>query len=182
MHSQLENKARVLNSLLIAMICGIFMSLFFLFFNPMQWALSLGFLIAFMAGIFVYFFQNNKIIEKQTLPENMDPALLIYYGGGNHFLNREGVGGRLFLFETELVFKSHKFNLQNHELTIPLNDIDKVELFNVAGFVPNGLLIRLKSGKMESFVVNNRLVWKSMIEKTLASENSLNLHLPGLIH
>jgi hypothetical protein len=167
METSLEKKARILNSLLIAFLAGVFMTLFFLYFFSLFKAVFLGFIGFLISGLWVYFFQNNKILEKQTLPEDIDSSSIVYSGGANHFLNREGVGGRLYLLKDSLFFKSHKLNLQNHELMVQLQDIAGVEFFNLAGFVPNGLLIRLKSGKNENFVVNNRMVWKTQIEKEI---------------
>jgi len=41
-------------------------------------------------------------------------------------IGAEAVGGKLFLTNRRLVFKSHKLNIQNHELSIHLIDIANV--------------------------------------------------------
>jgi hypothetical protein len=79
----------------------------------------------------------------------------------------ETTGGKLYLFNDKLQFKSHKFNIQNNQLIINLFEIDKVGFFNIYGFVPTGLRITTKSGKIEKFVVSDRKKWKAEIEKLL---------------
>ena len=180
MNPPLEQKARIQNSILLSLISAVFMIFFFLYFVSLPMALSYGILFGLFMGSLAYLFQINKFIEKQTLPEHLDQENLIYYGGANHFLNREGVGGRLFLLDKEIVFKSHRFNVQNHELIIKAEEIEKVECFNLVGFVPNGLKIRLKSGKIESFVVNNREVWKSMIENWISPDTQIQSPISAL--
>ena len=84
---------------------------------------------------------------------------IIYEGAANHYAGIEGVGGKLYLTQNALVFISHKLNIQNHELVIPIVEIETFSLSNNLGFVPNGLTIHTKSGKNERFVVNRRKVW-----------------------
>ena len=52
-----------------------------------------------------------------------DDEILIKKGSANHLVQFEGVGGRLFLTNQRLFFKSHSFNIQTHEESILLDDI-----------------------------------------------------------
>ncbi|MFH2143196.1 MAG: GRAM domain-containing protein [Bacteroidota bacterium] len=88
--------------------------------------------------------------------------------GANHFKGLEGVGGKLFITNKRIVFKSHSINLQNHELTIMYPEILSIELYNTLGIVPNGLKIITKSGKNEKFVVWKRKIIKKIIEGKIA--------------
>jgi len=67
----------------------------------------------------------------------------------------------------KLQFKSHSFNLQNHELVIYIDQIKVIAFYNNLGIVPNGLAISLKDGRQEKFVVSGRQLWKAEIEKLI---------------
>lgn len=168
-----EQKAKLLNSLLIGFLFGTFSFLFILYFYPMLTALVCGSLSGFLVGMIIYIFLSSKTIQHQMEIEGDLQNAILYSGGANHFYNREGVGGMLYLLPDSLEFKSHKLNLQVHQVQIPLDRIEEVEYFNVAGFVPNGLFLKLKDGKKENFVVNNRKIWKDEIKKALSTTGSI---------
>jgi hypothetical protein len=101
--------------------------------------------------------------KKNTPPSiesNITNDVLIYSGQANHFLNIESVGGYLFLYSDRLYFKSHSVNIQTHELSVGLNEIRSVGVYNTLGLVPNGLAVYLQNGKTEKFVVYKRSVWQ----------------------
>lgn len=82
----------------------------------------------------------------------------IRVGAANHYMGNEGVGGKLFLTNRRLRFKSHSINIQVHELSIPLSRIVKIE--KVKGFLSfNQIGVFLKDGSVEKFVVYNRDAW-----------------------
>ena len=90
---------------------------------------------------------------------------VIYSGAANHFLNGESVGGGLYLMNDKVLFKSHKLNIQNHELLLDINEVAEVHFYNTLGIIPNGLEIRTTNGKVEKFVVYKRKIWKQKIDK-----------------
>lgn len=120
-----------------------------------------------LAGIFfgtaIYLFAKSKTVQNQTKIENIEGQKIIYSGGANHFVNKEAVGGKLYLLTDSVQFKSHNFNIQNHSQTILLKDIKEVGFCYTLGIVPNGLFITTNSG-IEKYVVNNRKIWKDKIE------------------
>ena len=69
------------------------------------------------------------------------------------------------MLNDKIVFKSHGFNIQNHEQRIDLNEVDGVIFYNTLGIIPNGLKIVLRNNVSEKFVVNNRQQWKDEISK-----------------
>lgn len=94
--------------------------------------------------------------EPTTIHESTEQE--IRAGAANHFMGSEGVGGKLFLTNKRLRFKSHSINIQVHELSIPLNRIVKIE--KVRGFLAfNQIGVFLKDGSVEKFVVYNRDAW-----------------------
>jgi len=86
----------------------------------------------------------------------------------NHFKGIEGVGGKLFVTNKRIVFKSYSINIQNHEVIIGDSNIQHVEFFNTLGIFPNGLKIITSSGKQEKFVVWKRSIIKKLIERKTA--------------
>lgn len=84
---------------------------------------------------------------------------IIMDGPANHFKGIEGVGGWIYITSGELIFKSHAFNVQSHQIIIPLNQITEIRPVSTAGIIPNGLLVITNSGSSEKFVVNNRKGW-----------------------
>jgi hypothetical protein len=84
---------------------------------------------------------------------------LLHDGPANHFLNGEGVGGWLYLTERRLLFRSHQFNIQPHELSVPLAEIAEVHPVRTAKIFPNGLRLVTRSGQEDRFVVEANRRW-----------------------
>jgi len=130
----------------------------------------IGIIQAFFSSvIFILFMPLLQKINAKTATKLMLKMPLegegnaILCGGANHFKNWEAVGGKMVLFHDLLVFKSHKFNIQNHQLHLPLNEISNIEPYAVWGLVPTGLKISLANGQTEKFVVGNRDEWIAAI-------------------
>ena len=98
---------------------------------------------------------------------NYSGKILIHQGGANHFKGIEAVGGKLYLYQDLLHFKSHEFNIQTHSLLIPLNEIKEVGFYNTLGLIPNGLKIIWGDGKTEKFVVQKRKLWREKINNAM---------------
>ncbi|ANE53547.1 hypothetical protein SY85_16480 [Flavisolibacter tropicus] len=88
---------------------------------------------------------------------------MLFETGANHFKGAEGVGGKLYLTNKRLVFKSHKYNIQNHELSMRLSDIDKADRYKTLGIVNNGLAVTTAGGTIEKFVVQQPDQWLSQL-------------------
>ncbi len=71
----------------------------------------------------------------------------------------EGVGGRLYLTNKRLVFKSHKLNIQNHQLSINLIDVIGFNKYKTLGIINNGLSIQTAQNTTEKFVVEQADEW-----------------------
>lgn len=74
-------------------------------------------------------------------------------------MGAESVGGWIYLTNKRLFFKSHSLNIQNHELSIPLSDIENAEQKRSLMIFQNRLHLGLKDGKFEKFVVNDPRDW-----------------------
>ena len=93
---------------------------------------------------------------------------VLHDGPANHFLNGEGVGGWLFLTKERVVFRSHQFNIQPHELSVPLTEITDVQDVRLAKVFPTGLRFVTRSGNEEWFVVEDNRRWRDEIVKAKA--------------
>lgn len=122
---------------------------------------SAGILFATIITLFMYY-QSKKF---QLLKQEMSKKFAVVYDGGANHFKGESVGGWLFLTEKEIIFKSHKYNIQNHELIIPYHDIVGITKKNNLGLVPNGIAIQTKCGKTERFVVWGRDIWIQKIKE-----------------
>ena len=89
---------------------------------------------------------------------------LVKKGAANHFMWIEGVGGKLFLTNQRIFFKSHGLNIQIHELSISLNEIENIEGEYSLWSIPNELIVKTRNGKREKFVVHSRSKWIEKIE------------------
>ncbi|MCR4328910.1 MAG: GRAM domain-containing protein [Patescibacteria group bacterium] len=87
-------------------------------------------------------FLSRKLKKmEQTIPN------LIFSAGASHFAKGGTAGGWLFLTTTQLIFKSHKFNFNPHELIFELKDITSVQPSLTLGIIPNRLLILTATNK-----------------------------------
>lgn len=160
------------NSILAGTLFGLIFGTFQAFSNGINYAIISGPISGLLFGIAIYLFVNSKIFKRQTQIETNDDENIIHSGGANHFINGEAVGGRLFLLTDKLKFKSHNFNLQNHEISIYIREILDITYYNTLGIIPNGIKILQKDGKHEKFVVSERRQWKSEIEKIKILNNT----------
>ena len=95
-----------------------------------------------------------------------DNEIIIRESRANHLKPLEGVGGKLFLTNQRLFFKSHFFNIQTHEESIPLDDIVSIEAKH-SDFISGKMTIILKKGSEEKFYVPKRKKWIKDIEKAI---------------
>jgi hypothetical protein len=163
---------KIKNSILAGIFFGVSFGTFQGFMHGINAAIISGPISGLLFGIFIHLFVNSKAVKRQTQIETKDGESIIHSGGANHFKNSEGVGGKLYLMNDKLQFKSHSFNLQNHELAIYIDQIKDITFYNNLGIVPNGLAISLKDGRQEKFVVSGRQLWKTEIEKLRAITNN----------
>lgn len=108
-------------------------------------------------------FANSKSVAQSTKIEIADGETILFETGANHFKGAEGVGGKLYLTNQRLVFKSHKFNIQKHELSIGLRDIAKVDRYKTLGLVNNGLMVTTSENTTEKFVVQQIEEWVTQL-------------------
>jgi len=155
---------KIKNSIMSGVIFGLVFGTFQAFSSGIHTAIISGPVSGVLFGIIIHLFVNSKAVKRQTQIETKDEESILHSGGANHLKNKEAVGGKLYLLTDKLQFKSHRFNIQNHELTIYIDQIKDVTFYNNLGIIPTGLAVWLKDGRKERFVVSGRQLWKTEIE------------------
>lgn len=122
-----------------------------------------GILFTFLIALFVKWQTIGFKKKREEMAKEYD---IVYDDGANHFVGKEGVGGWLFLTMDHLFFQSHNFNVQNHELMIPLHAIKSVSVCKLLFIFDTGLIIERNNHKMEKFSVANPAKWAEIIEQT----------------
>ena len=140
---------------------------------------ALGILVGFLGFVFTSWkmglLGNRKdLLNKPEVDLNPDESIL-FETGANHFKGIEAVGGKLYLTNNRLLFKSHKFNFQNHELSIPLSDIHSVGRYRTLGLVNNGLSIGTWNNNLEKYVVQNIDTWLEKINQKVALHGNFSM-------
>ncbi len=99
-----------------------------------------------------------SILEKQvSLSSEEETAVL--EEGASHVKGIEAVGGKLFLTADQLIFKSHKFDIQNHTEAFLLDKIYDVRIMK------NRFLTFEYEGKLQKFAVINKEQWVYALSK-----------------
>jgi hypothetical protein len=118
-----------------------------------------GLLFGWLTGRFT----DSKLLKQGTTIVLHENETVIFESGANHFKGAESVGGKLYLTNKVLLFRAHKLNIQNHELSISLSHIDKVARYRTLGIVNNGLSVATTENKIEKFVVEDPDKWFDLL-------------------
>lgn len=148
--------------------------------DGLLWGLGLSLAIGLVSGVlfglcmaFLSKYHTKKFepLRRQMAREHR----VVFEDGANHFMNKESVGGWLFLTPEFLFFKSHRLNIQNHELTIPMSLIMSATPCKLLNFFATGLKVEKINGTWETFVVNRNNEWAVKINncKAEAKKNDL---------
>ncbi len=86
-------------------------------------------------------------------------------GPANLFRGIEGVGGKIFLTNKKLIFKSHKINVQKGQTNIEYSKIQEIVKRKTVKLIDNGIRITTDNGKKYDFVVNERDFWFEKINE-----------------
>lgn len=122
-----------------------------------------GILFTFLLALFVKWQAKGFQKKREEMAKEYD---IVYDDSANHFVGKEGVGGWLFLTTEHLFFQSHNFNVQNHELIIPLHAIKSVSVCRLLFIFDTGLIIERNNNRTEKFSVVNPVQWAEVIEQT----------------
>ena len=147
-----DEKLYSINSLLFQ---GIFFGIFF--------GIGFPYINEKLAGKF-----SNKIGIKIKSELDAEEKIEIE-GPANLFRGMEGVGGKIFLTDKKLVFKSHKINVQKGQTNIEYKNIKEIIRRKTAKIIDNGFRIITNDNKEFDFVVNERDLWFEKINERIES-------------
>ena len=128
-----------------------------------------GLISGWLAGSFAkakYFVKGAELVPDKDETIELETI-------ANHFKGIEAVGGKLYLTNKRLIFKSHKLNFQTHELLVNLDDVVKVNRYKVMGIVNTGLAVTTMMNKTEKFVMQEPEIWVSQLANTTKLSSSL---------
>jgi hypothetical protein len=148
---------------------GLLMGLFFTFQSVNPFAVGpFGLVLGLAAGLLFGLLTATFAEWQRSRFAREDPGLegeqLLKQGPANHYRGLEGVGGWLYLTDKRLLFRSHRFNVQNHELSMPWDEIAEAQVCPTAWIIPNGLRV-VTAQKAERFVVEDRQSWVAEINR-----------------
>ncbi|WP_217363242.1 GRAM domain-containing protein [Winogradskyella undariae] len=145
-----EEKLYSVNNLIIQ---GILFGLFF--------GIGFPYINEKLAGKF-----TNKIGVK-IKPDLEENENIEIEGPANLYQGIEGVGGKIFLTDKKLIFKSHKINIQIRQTNIEYKNIDKISKRKTIKLINNGIRIITNDGNKYDFVVNERDLWLEKINERI---------------
>lgn len=99
--------------------------------------------------------------------------VVVREGRANMQRGIETVGGRLWLTDRRLVFRTHFGNVQRGTTSLGLRDIASLEpvwtkFLGIIPLAPNSLAVKPKVGEELRFVLPKRMEWKAAIKKQMA--------------
>ena len=122
-------------------------------------------------GLFMkYIFKIGNQIQI-NLQQNEN---IIKEGIANHIVKFDSVGGKLFLSNKRLIFKSHKINIHKHTIEIELNNISDCYKYKYLGIFSNRIKIITNENNIEKFVINKPNEWIETIK--YATQHRLIVH------
>jgi hypothetical protein len=111
-------------------------------------------------------------IGKNIKPELTQDENIEVEGPANLFRGMEGVGGKLFLTNKKVVFKSHKINIQTGQTEILFENISEIIKRKTAKLIDNGIRIKTNDGNEFDFVVNEREKWIEKLNEKITHYNN----------
>ena len=170
-------KSRIVFALGTAVTYSIILWLFDYFSEENQYSINSLLFQGIFFGIFFgigFPYMNEKFGGKfyKTAGLNIKPNLqsdeeIEIEGPGNLFRGLEGVGGKIFLTTTKLIFKSHKVNIQKGQTDIEYKNIKQIVKRKTTKLIDNGIRVLTKDGKKFDFVVNERDLWFEKINERI---------------
>ena len=112
-------------------------------------------------------------IGKNIKPELAQEENIEIEGPANLFRGMEGVGGKLFLTNKKVVFKSHKINIQKGQTDILYENITEIIKRKTAKIIDNGIRIKTNRGNEFDFVVNEREKWIEKLNEKITHYNTV---------
>ncbi len=107
---------------------------------------------------------------KAVTPDLLDGEQIKTEGPANLFKGIEAVGGKLFLTNQRLIFKTHNYNIQKGQTNFAYADIAVIKERKTANLIANGIRVKTKNGIAFDFIVNERSVWIAHLDHQLETK------------
>lgn len=121
-----------------------------------------------MAVLFPFLFGKlAKNLSNSIYPDLGEGEMVETEGSANLFRGAEAVGGKLFLTNERVIFKSHKLNINTGQSGFTYEEISDISSRKTARLVDNGLRLTLVDGRAYDFVVANRETWLDKLQEKL---------------
>ncbi len=112
----------------------------------------------------IFGFTMDKFVSKGPATDevNVDNKLehdeqISFAVPANYFLkDLGGVGGKLFITNKNMIFKTHKYNFREDIRIISFSDIKEIKATKTLWFLNNGLTVFLTDNRKEVFIVDDR--------------------------
>ena len=111
-------------------------------------------------------------LGKRIKPKLTENEKIEIEGLANLLRGVEGVGGKLFLTNKKVIFKSHRINIQKGQTDIEYENIVEISKRKTAKLIDNGIRIKTKDRKEFDFVVNERDIWIEKLNDRITHTNS----------
>ncbi|WP_460219428.1 GRAM domain-containing protein [Psychroserpens sp. MEBiC05023] len=170
-------KSRIIFALGASTMYSFILWLFGYFLNNNQYSInsliSQGVIFGILFGIgFPYINRkiakkfSNKIIAKIKPKLELDENIEIE-GPAYLFRGFEGVGGKIFLTNKKLIFKSHNVNIRKGQTDIEYINVKDMLKRKTAKLINNRIRIITKENKEFDFAVNERDLWFEKINERI---------------
>ena len=105
---------------------------------------------------------SKRMLKKVVVLIDEDEQV-IKEAGANHFKGVEGVGGKLVLTNRRLIFKSHKYNVQNHQEDFSLERMLNLRTQKLLTVYENVIVLQVDDASTHKFVVDEPEDWVKRI-------------------
>ena len=180
---KLNWKFRIISAILTGTIFVFILYLFDLFFGEKTQTINglifQGVFFGIFMGIgFPYVIKKfgkkfTSKLEKNIKPRLVENEKIEVEGSANLFRGMEGVGGKIFLTNEKVIFKSHKINIQKGQTDIKYGSIFEIIKRKTARLIDNGMRIKTKDGKEFDFVLNERDTWIEKLNEKITHYNNV---------
>jgi hypothetical protein len=116
------------------------------------------FIVVYWFGIF-YFTDYIPRLKNNITPALLQEEVIEREGPANLRRGIEWVGGKLFLTNKRLVFKSHKLNIQKGQTNLALDKIENIHKKTAFPFLKNRVNILMREGKKYHFIITGCEEW-----------------------
>jgi hypothetical protein len=127
------------------------------------WILGI-FFTRFMGWFVKKFTQSDLLREQMKIMTNPGESIQ-FEKFATHFKGIERVGGKMYLTQNRLIFKSHHFNIQNHQLSMDLEEITEASDCEIDSY--KALAITRTNNRNERFEVEQLDEWLSRLNKVI---------------